>query len=285
VNRTRLAATAAALLVLTASGCAALGQLARSAFDPPKLEFVDWSARALDAEGVTIGLQYKLTNPNSQGFRLSRVGWALDLEGKPAAKGDMPTGLTVPANGSAPLELPVRVRWRDVPDLVKLLVSPKGDVGFKVTGVAALAGPLGDVELPFSREGRVDLPRVPGFGIEGIRVRELSLTNVSLDLRLRVSNANKFPLPVGALAYGLRLGGEPVASGDGKPLAAVPPGGEATVTIPVRLSLASAGGAIRRLLQGESLPAELDGTAEFGDLQFPFSAEGAARPPERAERH
>jgi LEA14-like dessication related protein len=272
VTRARLLAATAVVLAL--SGCAALSKLARSAFDPPKLEFVDWSAKALDAEGVTVALQYKLTNPNAQGFKLSRIGWALDLEGKPAAKGDMPSGLTVPASGSAPLEVPVRVRWRDVPDLVRLLVSPKGDVGFKVTGTAALAGPFGDIEVPFSREGRVDLPRVPGIGVDGIRVRELSLTNVALDLKLRVSNANEFPLPVGALAYGLRLGGEPVASGEGKPLAAVPPGGEATVTIPVRLSLLSAGQAIRQLLSGETLPAEVNGTADFGDLEFPFATEG-----------
>jgi LEA14-like dessication related protein len=274
VPRPRAAAWLLALLAVSVAGCSLLGKLARSAFDPPTLEFVDWSAQGLDAEGVTIALQYKLTNPNAQGFKLARVGWALDLEGKPAAKGDMPSGLEVPASGSAPLEVPVRVRWRDVPDLVKLLLSPKGDVGFKISGTAAVAGPLGDVELPFSREGRVDLPRAPGIGLEGIRVRELSLGNVSLDLKLRISNANRFPLPVGALAYGLRLGGDPVASGDGKPLAAVPPGGVATVTIPVRLSFLSAADAIRRLLQGESLPAEVKGTADFGDLEFPFAAEG-----------
>jgi LEA14-like dessication related protein len=190
----------------------------------------------------------------------------------------MPAGLAVPAKGTAPVTFPVRVRWRDVPDLLRL-VATREDVAFKVSGNAAVDGPLGEVDVPFSREGRFDLPRVPVVRLDGVRVRELSLTNVSLDLRLQITNGNKFALPVGALAYGLRLGGEDVASGAGHPLAMVPPGGSAAVSIPIRLSLAAAGGAIRRLLEGGALPAEVKGQADFGDLEFPFDAEGTARGP------
>ena len=271
IRASGLAPVLAALLALALSGCAALESLAKSAFDPPKLEFVSWSADSLDAEGVTIALHYKLTNPNPQGFRLSRVGWALDLEGKPAAKGDMPSGLTIPSRGAAPLDVPVRLRWRDVPGLVQL-VATRSDVAFKVTGRAAVASGLGDVEVPFSREGRLPLPRIPRVGIESVKVRPLSLGTVSVDLKLRVDNGNSFPLPVGALAYGLKLDGSPVATGDGHPLAAVPAHGAATVSIPVRISLAAAGPALQRLLSGDSVPVDLDGKAGYGGLEFPFEA-------------
>jgi LEA14-like dessication related protein len=269
---------AAAAIALSLSGCAFLRSIAASGFQKPKLEYVSWAPESFDAEGITLAFQYRLTNPNDLGFKLSRIGWALDLEGKPAAKGDMPAGLTVPAKGTAPVTFPVRVRWRDVPDLLKL-VATREDVGFKVTGNAAVDGPLGEFDVPFSREGRFDLPRVPGVLLDGVRVRELSLTNVSLDLRLQITNGNTFALPVGALAYGLRLGGEQVASGSGHPLAMVPPGGTATVSIPIRLSLAAAGSALKKLLEGAALPAEVKGKADFGDLEFPFDAEGTAKAP------
>ena len=274
----RLHRLAPLLLVLAfLPGCSLLGQLAASAFDPPKLEYVSWSAEALDADGVTIALHYRLTNPNAQGFRLSRVGWALDLEGKPAVKGDMSSGITVPAKGTAPLDVPVRLRWRDVPDLVQT-VATKRDVAFLVKGSVAVATPLGDVDVPFSRDGRIEIPRAPGFQLDGVRVRELSATNVSIDVRLKVANGNRFPLPVGALTYGLRLDGNEVASGAGQPVVAVPPGGTATVTIPVRLSLLGAGAAIQRLVTGGDVPVQVKGTAGFGDLAFPFQVgDSAAR--------
>jgi LEA14-like dessication related protein len=263
----------AGLLLLALSGCSAIRSLLAGGFEEPSLEYVSWSAQSLDAEGVTIGLRYRLTNPNDRGFTLSRAAWALELEGKPAASGDMPLGLSVPAKATTDVELPVRVRWRDVPDLAQLALTRR-DVGFKVTGTAALSSALGDIGIPFSRSGRVDLPRVPSFAVRGVRVRELSLTGLAFDVDLAVKNENRFALPVGALAYGLRLGeGELAADGE-KPLVAVPPGGSATVKIPVRLSLASAGKAIQRLLGGESVPLEVKGSAGFGDLDFPFAAGG-----------
>ena len=261
----------AVVLLAALPGCALLGDLAHAAFEPPKLDFVSWAPEALDAEGVTVALHYKVTNPNAHGFSLSRVTWALDLEGKPALKGDMPAGLSIPANGSAPLVVPVRVRWRDVPDVVQL-VATRREVAFSVRGSAAVSTPVGDLEVPFSREGRLEIPRLPTFAIEGLRVRELSATGVALDLRLRIGNSNRFPLPVGALAYGLRLDGSEVASGRARPDAAVPAGGSATVTIPIHLSLAGAGAALQRLLVGGDVPVEVRGSADFGGLELPFEA-------------
>ena len=274
--KTLTRAALAALLVLSLPGCSLLRSLAAGGFKEPSLDYVSWSAQSLDAEGVTLALQYRLTNPNERGFKLSRAAWALELEGKPATTGEMPLGLTVPAKGSTMVELPVRLRWRDLPDLVTLLATRR-DVGFKVTGTAALSSMVGDLSIPFSRSGRVDLPRMPSFAVQGIRMRELSLTSLAFDLDLQVKNGNAFPLPVGALAYGLRLGGAPLAAGGERPLAAVPAGGTATVKIPVRLSLAAAGDAIRRLANGSAVPVEVEGSAGFGDLAFPFEAEGEAR--------
>jgi LEA14-like dessication related protein len=256
----------ALLLALLAGlpGCALLS----AAFDPPKLHFDSWAPENLDLEGVTIALKYRVENPNSAGFRLSKVNWALDLDGRPAAKGDMPAGLQVPARGVAPLTIPVRLRWRDLPDIARLV--GREEVAFKVAGNAAVASPVGDVNLPFSKEGRLPVPKPPGVAIENVRIKDLSPTNLSLDLQLRVTNQNRFPLPVGALAWGLRLGGDDVAKGNGHPLAAVPPGGSAKVTVPVRLSLVAAADAIQRLLRGGEVPVAVDGQAEFGGMRFPF---------------
>jgi LEA14-like dessication related protein len=66
------------------------------------------------------------------------------------------------------------------------------------------------------------------------------LTELALDVRLRVRNPNAFALPAGRLDYALAIAGSEVARADGAELAGVGAGASAVVAIPVRLDVASA---------------------------------------------
>jgi LEA14-like dessication related protein len=196
------------------------------------------------------------------------------VEGRQVVEGTLPVGLQIPARGATALTIPVRLRWRDVPGLVETLLT-RAEVGYRISGTAGVGSPLGTVDLPFDHQGRVAVPRPPSIGLEGVTVREATLGHLALDLRLRIANGNAFPLPVGALTYGLRVGGEELLAGGAHPLAAVPPGGQAVVTIPVRISTAGAVEGVAEVLRGAAV--RLQGLAGFGDLQVPVDAQGAVR--------
>jgi LEA14-like dessication related protein len=252
------------------ASCAGLRDLARSAFKEPKLTFRSASLQALDMEGATVGFTWDLENPNGFGVDLARVGWTIDVEGTRVAAGDLPGGLQIRANGTAPVTFPVRVRFQDVPGIVSLLGSGKDVVQYRLGGAIGVRTPIGIIDLPLSHEDRLRLPSVPRFAVEGIALRSMGFSEIALDVRLRVKNPNAFALPLGRIDYALAIGGAPVARADGAALAGVPGGASAVVAIPVRLDVGSAGRAAADLARGGEVDVGLTGRAMVGGIPLPL---------------
>lgn len=271
----RLAAVAA---LLALAGCAELGKYAAAALERPRLTFRSASLDALDLEGATLGFHYDLENPNGFGVSLARLGYEVEVNGTRVVAGTLPGGLQIKANGTAPVTFPVRVRFRDVPGIVSLL-GKRDRLPYRLAGTAGVSTPFGVVDLPLSHEDTLVLPNLPDFTLEGISVRSISLGAVGLEVRVAVKNPNGFPLPAGRLDYALSIGGSPVASGDGRALAAVPANGGTVVAIPIRVNLAGAGRAASELVRGGAVDVGLHGTADVGGVPIPLDL--AARLPAR----
>ena len=264
----------ALLLPVALSGCAGLQDLARAAFKEPSLAFKSAALDKLDLDGATIAFTWEIENPNAVGVDLARAGWQIEVEGTRVAAGDLPSGLSIPANGKAPLSFPVRVRFRDVPGVVSLLGSGKNDLGYRLSGSLGIRTPIGVVDLPMSHADRVKVPTLPRFALDGLRVRSVSLSTIAVDVRLRVQNPNAFPLPTGQIDYTLALAGTSVARAEGAPVGAVPGGGSAVVEIPVRIDVLSAGRVASELARGGEVQVELTGKAQLAGLPLPIELRG-----------
>lgn len=260
----------ALLLPVLATGCAGLKDLARSAFQEPKLTFRSASLQALDLEGATVAFNFELSNPNAVGVDIARAGWAIEVDQTRIAAGDLPAGLKVPANGTAPVSFPVRVRFRDVPGVVSLITSGKDDLPYRLSGTLGVRTPLGILELPLSHSDHLRLPKLPRFAVDGLSVRSVSFSSVGIGLRLRVRNPNAFPLPPGTLDYALALGGARVARAEGARIESVQGGASAVVEIPIHVDLVSAGRAASSLVQGGEVDVELSGKADVAGLPLPL---------------
>ncbi|HEY6100098.1 MAG TPA: LEA type 2 family protein [Anaeromyxobacter sp.] len=266
----RKTALAVVALPVLAAGCAGIENLARSAFEEPKLTFRSAKVDALDLDGATVAFIFDLTNPNAIGVDVARAAWAVEVDGTGVAAGDLPAGLAIPAKGTAPISFPVRVRFRDVPGIVGLLSSGKDELPYRLSGTLGVRTPLGVVDLPLSHSDRVRLPKLPRFTVDGLSVRSVSISSVGLDVRLRVRNPNGFPLPAGELDYALAFGGARVARAEGARIESVPGGASAVLEIPVRVDLASAGRAASNLLRGGEVDVELTGKADVAGLPLPL---------------
>lgn len=258
------------LLPLLGTACAGLQEFARAAFQTPKLTFRSATLQSLDLEGATVAFNFDLENPNSVGIDVARAGYAIEIDRTRIVAGDLPAGLKIPANGTAPVAFPVRVRFKDVPGVVSLLTSGKDDIPYALSGTLGVRTPIGIIDLPLSHSDRVRLPRIPQFAVEGLSVRNVSFTSVALDVRLKVRNPNGFPLPAGALDYSLAVGGSRVARAEGARLTPVPGGASAVMEIPVKIDLASAGRAATDLVRGGEVLVELSGTAALAGLPLPL---------------
>ncbi len=263
-------------LVLPAvlAGCAGLQDLAKAAFQEPRLTFRSVALDRLDLEGATLAFTWDLENPNAFGADVARAAWQIEVEGTRVAAGDLPAGLSIPANGKAPLTFPVRVRFRDVPGIVNLLGSGRSDLAYRLSGSLGIRTPIGVVDLPMSHADRVKVPSLPRFAIDGLRVRSVSLSTVSLDVRVRVQNPNAFPLPDGQLDYALAVAGASVARAQGASVGAVPGNGSAVVEIPVKIDVLSAGRAASELARGGDVQVDLTGNANVAGLPLPLQLSG-----------
>ncbi len=129
------------------------------AFERPTFTFQSVSLDTLDLEGVTVSLHCRIDNPNSVGLELARLGYALDLEGRRAVAGELAPGLDIPARGSAPLALPVRLRFQDVPGILEILVA-RDAASYRITGHAGVNTPVGIMDFSFEHQGRAAVPRL-----------------------------------------------------------------------------------------------------------------------------
>jgi len=259
--------------LLAASGCAGLQQLAASAFEKPTVEFRSASLQSLDLEGATIAFEYRIANPNGFGLDLARLAYALEVEGTRVVDGELKHGLQLPAHGTAEVRFPVHVRFADVAGFANL-VGAHDRLAYRLSGTAGVNTPVGVVDLPLSHASTIAVPRLPSLSIEALDVRSLSFSDLALDVRIGVHNPNPFPLPAASVSYALAVAGIPVASGEGKSLAALAPNGRGTIAIPVRLSLANAGRVTSQLAAGGAVEVRLQGTAMFGNVPLPFDLQG-----------
>jgi LEA14-like dessication related protein len=255
------------------SGCAEVGKLAAAAVDPPRLTFRSVELRSLDLEGATLGFNFDVENRNSFGLDVAKITYGLEVEGTRVTAGDIPGGLKLPARGTAPLTFTSRFRFRDVPGIASLL-GKRDSVRYRLSGSVGVQTPLGVLELPMSHEDRVNLPRAPRFSLEGLSIRSASLSRVALEVRLRVTNPNGFPLPAGKLDSALSLGGAQVARVNERALSAVAGNGSAVIAIPVQLDLGEAGRAAVELVRGSRVDVSLRGAADVAGLQVPLDLGG-----------
>jgi LEA14-like dessication related protein len=256
-----------ALLILP--GCAFLRGLFGAAVKKPTLTFESWSAQDLSLDGVTISLKYRIDNPNDVGFSLASLSYALDVERRRVAAGDLPGGVSLKAKGASPLIIPVRLKFADIPSFLQSVFT-KDALGYKVAGDIGLSSPIGTVELPYSHTDRVPVPRLPSVSIDSVRVASASLSSMNLQVRLKVANGNGFPLPAAQLSYGVALDGASIATGQSAVVAAIPARGASEWVLPISVDLLKAGPAVARAVRSGTVEASVRGSAGYGSLALPL---------------
>jgi len=266
--RTRLPLLSA-LGLLVLAGCAEVGKLAASMVVPPKLTFRAVNVREFDLEGATLAFDFDVENQNGFGLSVARIGYALEVEGT-RLDGAAPGGLKLPAKAKAPLTLTARLRYKDVPALASML-GKKDSVRYKLSGNVGVESPIGVLDVPVSHADVLDLPRLPQLALDGVSIRSLSLTRLSLEVRVRMVNPNAFPLPAGRLDAALSLGGAEVARVENRALSAVASKGSAVAAIPISLDLGEAGRAALDLSRGAPVQVGLRGEAQVAGARLPLS--------------
>jgi LEA14-like dessication related protein len=145
-------------VLLVLGGCA--GQLARQ-IEPPEVSLAGLAFGQPGLLEQQLRIDLRLRNPNDFDVALDGLRFNLDVNETPFARGWTDAGFSLPAFGETVVPVTVAVPTNDLIERVtKLGIGQRLD--YSLTGEALLDNMFG-VSVPFRREGKLALPRIPGL--------------------------------------------------------------------------------------------------------------------------
>jgi LEA14-like dessication related protein len=223
----------------TLSGCAALQQLLRGAFQRPRLTFKTARLAQASLADATVDLVYELENPNPIGLSLASVDYAFFVEDKQVVAGSPARGLQLKANGRSELVFPANVRFADIVPVVATFLT-KDAARYKAQGSIGFNTPLGVLSFPLQTEGTFPVPKPPQIQFESPRITNISLAGATVEFPLVVTNRNPFPLPVADIRGALRVGGANVGQLGTGNMGLLEAGATKQLALPLNINFAGA---------------------------------------------
>lgn len=231
--------------VLFANGCATLKQFIQK----PTVEYKGMSIKEMSLFDGSFILNFNVTNPNPIGVPIQQINYDLKINGQNFFRGNLDKKSSLPASGSAVVELPVELSYMD---FFKSIVDfpNKDQLEFDVTGSVLVYG----FSIPFHATGTFPVPKPPQIALNRVEVKSMSFTSASIVFVVDMINNNPFPVLMDSLDYKIRLAGNDLAGGTAKAIQPLGQNGKSTLELPINLSILKAGQAVLGLLLGPRLP-------------------------------
>ena len=253
--------TATAIFASLLASCATLKGIVD--VEKPTAEVAGVSLGSLSLEQATLLVDVAVSNPN--GFALDAAGFDLDLAvgGSPLASVNQPDAtVTVPANGSESVQLPVTLKFSDVANAIGGL-SGENSVDYTLDGNVLMDIPvMGNISIPVNFTGELPIPQLPDITFSDISLSDVSWSGAKLMLSLDVENPNAFGLDLQSLVYNLQAEGKSLGKGALNSIK-LEEGQSQTIDIPLEVSLTNLGISLFRMLSGgDAVKVGVDGSAE-----------------------
>ena len=250
----------------------------------PTVRFERLDVKAVDFETIDVDFVFAVDNPNPVGLPIERFDYALDLAGIPLLDGDSPQGLSIVAEGSSDVALPVHFAFASLYEVVQ---ASRGEdtLPFALRGNFGWDTDIGPIDIAYDEDGEFPALRKPDFHLGDLRLGTLRGATLGAELDIDVANDHGSPLGLANLDFDLRAAGNTIGSGalaDGGQVdgADVTTGtqGRRTLTLPLGLDVLAAGQAIAAAASGDpvrlGLRTQLDVDTPFGILPLAIDPAG-----------
>ena len=277
-------------LVVFGTGCEAIQDNPYLSQFLPTVAFDGLQVNHVTFEEVDTEFLFAIDNPNPVGIDIEDFSYSLAFAEVSWMDGDNPDGLLLGAAGASEVSLPTNIVFANLFDMVQaargsdsLPFGLSGDFGLRLDSstlvtVNSTTESNEDAEvvyLPYDADGDFPALRKPKFSLNKLRVKNLSWSEITLDLGMDVDNEHASNLIFNRFAYDLSLGGASTLSGVVDDLEEVIHGGDSEVAtpnqkvrLPITIDSLSVIGSLWDLLQnGERLNAQFAATT---DVDTPF---------------
>lgn len=260
----------ATILAVSISGCAALKQYVKQ----PQVTYQSISVRDMSLFDSTVVFHLNISNPYPVSIKISELSYRLKVNNKDLISGVLDKGISLSANGTEPLEIPVTIKYMDFFNSLSDFIS-QDEVAWDLSGDARILG----IAIPYHAKGNLPVPRLPKISLKRIDISKFSLSGASLVFLLNVKNDNPFALNLSRLDYNIKIGSTPFAKGKTRTTAPIGNNKSSTIKIPVNVSFFELGMSAYNLLKESVSDYEISGNLtvkvpSIGEKSIPFSKKG-----------
>jgi LEA14-like dessication related protein len=270
------AAGAVTALMVPTYGCATLLELLGRFFKAPQLAIKSMKIKKASLSTISTRFLVNITNPNSIGFHLGGLDYALNLAGGDVAKGTAQKGITLKAKGKAQTQLDIDFDIAKTAVAVLAMIE-KGAVDYALEAVGHFKVQEADIPVPARLAGRMPMPALPIIDIASFSVLSASTSGVRFRVNAAAKNKNSFDLPIDKFEFDIKLGGRSVLQN--KSVKNKTLQGKKTTTVPLEFNvgLAALGLSAADLASNPRLNWEVATKVESGLVKLPFSQKGSLR--------
>lgn len=247
------------LFSMVISGCSLLQEIQK-----PEVVSVQPKIAGIDFEGIKLAFDVDVNNPYPLRIRAPRFRYGLDIQQHEFFKGEVESGVDLPAAQVGTLSLPVQLAYKDLWETYQGLSDAK-EVDYTLNGALMFSALGQSFDLPVSHRGTFPVLRPPTFSNIKVNLSEVSLTKAKIAVGADVKNPNVFDLGIQGLGYALKVGGEEVGGLTASTGGMVGAGETSQLALVGEISVASS---LLKLIRGGKLGDAM--LAPSGSIQTPY---------------
>jgi len=274
-------AAAALIAVFTLSTC----QTLLAALQEPLVSFRSAEITSISFTGAQLLCKVQVENPNPFDIPFPETGWQLYINTNSFISGVIRNNERIGARRSTIVEIPVSLNYLDIFNtFTSLLGSQKAD--YKIALAMKFSIPvIGDRVWNLEHTGELPVLHAPTIRFGSIRVKNMSLTNLEIEVNWEVENNNYFAMTVKELGYNLTVNNSTWSNGRVSNAPQIGANSRTTIPLTFNISTLSIVRDITDIItRGTNITYACNGNFNLGmalqglgDLNTPFNFSGTTR--------
>lgn len=244
----------ALLPLLFLSGCVPL--------KTPQIIYISSDVRFLDFDTAVVESHFTVDNPNEIALNGS-AEYEIIINGQKFLEGNTPNiSMKAAAQSSFTIESKIEMDkvYGLLTNLIQEIEAGKESVPFQINGKLKSSLIGFTFEAPLSASGELPLPKLPGVGLESISMGNISLNDVTLQVKARITNRNDFPIKVDPFPYQIIVEGKELANGTVNEPIQINAKEEKDMVINIKVNLTELGETLLKKINTQTLKADIKST-------------------------
>ena len=228
----------------------------------PQIVYLSSDVKFLEFDTAMVESHFTVNNPNEIALNAS-AEYEIIINGQKFLEGNTPNiSMKALAQSSFTIESKIEMEkiYGLLSNLIQEIEAGKESVPFQINGKLKSSIIGFSFEAPLSASGELPLPKLPGVGLESISMGSISLNDVTLKVKARITNRNDFPINVAPFPYQIIVEGKELANGTVDEPIQINAKEEKDMVINIKVNLTQLGETLLKKINSQTLKADIKST-------------------------